>query len=44
MMSVIENKVKDQICHAGSSVTRFGEISPLWQNSESLWATFQSLT
>ena len=22
MMSVIENKVKDQICHAGSSVTR----------------------
>ena len=26
-----------------SRVTRFGEISPLWQNSESLWQFFEWL-
>ena len=26
-----------------SSVTRFGEISPLWQNFKSLWAIFKKL-
>ena len=27
--------------HVKISVTKFGEISPLWQNSASLWAIFK---
>ena len=29
--------------HVKISVTKFGEISPLWQNSASLWAIFKGL-
>ena len=38
-----KNEEREEPMNIGISVTRLGEISPLWQNFKSIWAPFKSL-